>query len=78
VEHCCYKYMIECCDGVQKYIDGCLMEIVHADDPDISKCNLDVFDYWDSTYEGLNETEYFENKNKIVFGENTELGPKLV
>ena len=68
--------MIECCDGVQKFIDGHLMDVVHADDPDISKRNLDAFDHWDSTYEGLNETEYFENK--IIFGENTELDPKLV
>ena len=68
--------MIESCDGVQKFIDGRLMDVVHADDPDISKNNLDAFDHWDSTYEGLNEIEYFENK--IIFGENTELEPKLV
>jgi hypothetical protein len=52
------------------------MDVVHADDPDISKRNLDAFDHWNSTYEGLNEIEYFENK--IIFGENTELDPKLV
>lgn len=68
--------MIECCDGVQKFIDGRLMDIVHADDPDISKNHLDALDHWNSSYGGLNENEYFENK--IIFGENTELGPKLV
>ena len=52
------------------------MDVVHADDPNISKYNLDAFDYWNSTYEGLKEYEYFENK--IIFGENTELDPKLV
>lgn len=76
MEQCCYKYMIECCDGVQKFIDGRLMDVVHADDPDISKNNLDALDHWNSSYGGLNENEYFENK--IIFGENTELGPKLV
>lgn len=68
--------MIECCDGVQKFIDGRLMDAVHADDPDISKNHLEAFDQWNSSYEGLKEFEYFENK--IIFGENTELGPKLV
>ena len=68
--------MIECCDGVQKFIDGRLMDVVHADDPDISKNHLDALDHWNSSYGGLNENEYFENK--IIFGENTELGPKLV
>lgn len=68
--------MIECCDGVQKFIDGRLMDVVHADDPDISKNHLEEFDQWNSSYKGLNEIEYFENK--IIFGENTELSPKLV
>ena len=52
------------------------MDAVHADDPDISKNHLEAFDQWNSSYEGLKEFEYFENK--IIFGENTELGPKLV
>ena len=68
--------MIECCDGVHKFIDGRLMDVVRADDPDISKNHLDALDHWNSSYGGLNEIEYFENK--IIFGENTELGPKLV
>lgn len=67
---------MEGCHGLRKIIDDCLMDAVHADDPDMSKYTLDEFEYLDSTYEGLRESEYFEND--IIFGENTEFNSKLV
>lgn len=68
--------MIEACHGLPKIIDGCLMNIKYVDYSDMSKRTLDEFDYRNSSYEGLKESEYFENN--IEFGENTEPSRKLV
>lgn len=67
--------MIEACHGLPKIIDGCLMNIVYADYSDMSKRTLDRFDYRDSSYKGLMESDF---ENNIEFGENTEFSSKLV
>ena len=68
--------MMEDCHGLWKTTDGCLTNVGYAVDPDISKRTLDTFDYRNSSYKGLRESEYFENS--IVFGVDTEFRPKLV
>lgn len=71
------KYIVETCDGVQKFIDGHLMDAVHQVDPSITNDILSDLDDWESSYEGIMDHERYDSC--AVFGsEETELPPNLL